>query len=466
MVGGRKYLGVHIGDLLALTVIEICEPDLYAKLDEGYMGLLHDSWRYYGSDKGLSVQWMEEHFFRHAKKRDLAERFLKECLGVTCSGGGPYDKEPLKYKLGNPQAQELMLNYRLASVTSFPHYFLREEEPGRLSQSDVEEFLGEVKAGRIPENIIHRLDESGMLPYLLYALEAEKMFSTEQISDCYIKTLIHMADMPLRNISLPGEYQNWFVPQPIYVGVYRCLLFYCKDIRTHIMSDEKIYGKKVKRIGELLLPLLRNNFDVVLTAHLIGHDKEYHGDKASASSYYDALFSHEEYEELRRMFLDRMEQFQRDGRLVGHVEFDDLFRRWRILLREYSDAALNGRFKSACLPMTHDIRAIKQMIRFFTDDNSLTDIHTELIVTIRLDELTASFGTNGVKSIVETLESAAQVPIYTYKTLVALRWALKQKKSKMPYDKDAQMARLKELYGTERIKNEMAAKVATDVSKK
>ena len=262
VVCGRKYLGVHIGDLLALTVIEICEPDLYAKLDEGYMGLLHDSWRYYGSDKGLSVQWMEEHFFRHAKKRDLAERFLKECLGVTCSGGGPYDKEPVKYKLGNPQDQDLMLNYRLASAISFPHYFLREEEPGRLSQSDVEEFLGEVKAGRIPENIIHRLDESGMLPHLLYALEAEKMFSAEQASDCYIKTLIHMADMPLRDIPLPGEYQNGFFQQSIYVGIYRCLLFYCKDIRTHIMSDEKIYGKKVKRIGELLFPLLRNNFDV------------------------------------------------------------------------------------------------------------------------------------------------------------------------------------------------------------
>ena len=355
-----------------------------------------------------------------------------------------------------------MLNYRLASAISFPHYFLREEEPGRLSQSDVEEFLGEVKAGRIPENIIHRLDESGMLPHLLYALEAEKMFSAEQASDCYIKTLIHMADMPLRDIPLPGEYLNGFFQQSIYVGIYRCLLFYCKDIRTHIMSDEKIYGKKVKRIGELLFPLLRNNFDVVLTAHLIGHDKEYHGDKASASSYYDALFSHEEYEELRRMFLDRIEQFQRDGRLVGHVEFDDLFRRWRILLREYSDAALNGRFKSACLPMTHDIRAIKQMIRFFTDDNSLTDIPSELIVAIRLDELTASFGENGVASIIETLESAAQVPIYTYKALIALRWALKQKKSKMPYDKDVQMARLKELYDTEPIKAEMSAKVATD----
>ena len=94
VVGGRKYLGVHIGDLLALTVIEICEPDLYANLGEGYNGLLHDSWRYYGSDKGLPVQWMEEHFFKHTKKRDLTERFLKEYLGVTCSGGGPYDARP------------------------------------------------------------------------------------------------------------------------------------------------------------------------------------------------------------------------------------------------------------------------------------------------------------------------------------------------------------------------------------
>ena len=466
VVGGRKYLGVHIGDLLALTVIEICEPDLYANLGEGYMGLLHDSWRYYGSDKGLPAQWMEEHFFRHTKKRDLTESFLKEYLGVTCSGGGPYDKEPLKYKLGNPQAQELMLNYRLASATSFPYYFLREEEPGRLPQSDVEGFLGEVKAGRIPENIIRRLDESGTLPYLLYALEAEKMFSAEQMSDCYIKTLIHMADMPLRDISLPSEYQNWFVPQSIYVGVYRCLLFYCKDIATHIMSDEKIYGKKIKRVGELLFPLLRNTFDVVLTAHLIGHDKEYHGDKASELSYYDALFSHEEYEELRRMFLDRIEQFQREGRLVGHVEFDDLFRRWRMLLREYADSTLNERFKTSCLPMTHDVQAINQMIRFFTDDNSLTDIHSELIVTIRLDELTASFGENGVEFIIETLESTEQVPLYTYKVLVALRWALKQKKAKMPYGKEDQMARLKELYESEPIKAEMAAKVVTDGTKK
>ena len=162
------------------------------------------------------------------------------------------------------------------------------------------------------------------------------------------------------------------------------------------------------------------------------------------------------------MFLDRIEQFQRDGRLVGHVEFDSLFRRWRMLLREYADDKLNDRFKTACLSMTHDVQAINQMIRFFIEDNGLTDIHSELIVAIRLDELTASFGENGVASIIATLESAVQVPIYTYKALVAVRWALEQKATKNPYGTEDQMARLKELYESEPIKAEMSAKVATD----
>lgn len=458
LVGGRKYLNIHIGDLLALTVIEVCEPDLHAKLWDGYMGLLHDSWRYFGSDKGLSEQWMEDHFFRHAKgTRDLVERFLSERLGVAHSGGG-YNKDPVMFKLDKPRDQELMLHYRLASAASFPHYFLIEEEDGRLSQDDVKGFLAEVNEGRIPEDIIRRLDESGMLPQLLYALESEKMLPTKVASDCYIKTLIFMANLPLRNLAMPPEYQNWFFEQSIYVGIYRCLLFYCKDINTHVMSEEKIYGEKIERIGEFLLPLLKDSFDVVLTSHLIGHDKEYHESETSALRY-DALFSHEEYETLRRMFLDRIENFQCEGRLVGHVEFFDLFRCWRTLLREYAEPVLNDKFKAACVSMTRDVQAINQMILFFCDDTRLSDIHSRLIVAIQLDSLTDAFGKKGVKSIVSTLESAQQLSEYTYKALVSLRWALEQKKANKSYDKEYQMNQLKDLYESEQIKAEMAAKV-------
>ena len=457
-VGGRKYLNVHIGDLLALTVIEVCEPDLHAKLWDGYMGLLQDSWRYSGSDKGLSEQWMEEHFFRHVKgKRDVVERFLSERLGVAHSGGG-YNKDPVTYKLSNPYNQELMLHYRLASAASFQHYFLIEEEIGRLSQDDVKYFLSEVNAGRIPEGIIHRLDESGMLPQLLYALESEKMLPTKAASDCYMKTLIYMANFPLRNLAMPPEYQNWLFEQSIYVGIYRCMLFYCRDLSMHVMNEEKIYGEKIERIGEFLLPLLKDSSDVVLTSHLIGHDKKYHEGEMSASRY-DAFFSHEEYETLRRMFLGRIENFQREGRLVGHVEFFDLFRSWRILLREYNEPVLNNKFKLACLSMTRDVQAINQMILFFCDDNRLSDIHSRLIVAIQLDSLTDAFGEKGIKSIVSTLKSAQYLPEYTYKALVSLRWALEQKAANKPYGKEEQMEALKGLYESEKIKAEMAAKV-------
>lgn len=457
-VGGRKYLNVHIGDLLALTVIEVCEPDLHAKLWDGYMGLLHDSWRYFGSDKGLSEQWMEDHFFCHAKeKRDLVERFLSECLGVAHSGGS-YNNDPVTYKLDKPRDPELMLHYRLASAASFQHYFLIEEEIGRLSQDDVKYFLSEVNAGRIPEGIIHRLDESGMLPQLLYALESEKMLPTKAASDCYIKTLIYMANLPLRNLAMPPEYQNRLFEQSIYVGIYRCMLFYCRDLSMHVMNEEKIYGEKIERIGELLLPLLKDSSDVVLTSHLIGHDKEYHESETSVSRY-DAFFSHEEYETLRRMFLGRIENFQREGRLVGHVEFRDLFCRWRVLLQEYNESVLNNKFKVACSSMTRDVQAINQMILFFCDDIRLSDIHSRLIVAIQLDSLTDAFGKKGVKSIVSTLESAQHLPEYTYKALVSLRWALKQKAANKPYGKDEQMGALKDLYESEKSKAEMAAKV-------
>ena len=204
------------------------------------------------------------------------------------------------------------------------------------------------------------------------------------------------------------------------------------------------------------MPLLEDGFDVVLTAYLIGNDAKYHEDRTVER--YDALFSHKEYDTLCKMFLERIERFQQEGRLVGHVEFRDLFHCWRKLLREYNDTSLNERFKAACLPMTQDVKAINDMTRFFCDDNTPID-PVDLIVAIRLDDLSDAFGTNGVKAIRTTLEKEPKLREYTYKALVALRWALKQKRNKKPYGKDDQMNCFKELYTQEPIKSEMAARV-------
>jgi hypothetical protein len=145
------------------------------------------------------------------------------------------------------------------------------------------------------------------------------------------------------------------------------------------------------------------------------------------------------------------------------VEFQDLFYRWKKLLREYHDASLDERFKTACLPMTQDVKAINDMIRFFCDDNTPID-PVDLIVAIRLDDLSNAFGADGVEAIRTTLEKEPRLLEYTYKALVALRWALDQKRNGKPYGKEDQMNCFKELYTQEPIKSEMVARVIAKVS--
>ena len=458
VVGGRKYFGVHIGDLLALTVIENCEPDLYRNLRGGFKDLLEDSEPHFRTEKGFSEQWMEEHFYKHVEtKRSVIEKFLSECLGIVKLARSTANKESVVFRLGNPRDSELVLRYRLASKFSFSSYFFMEEESGRISQDDLEGFLDKVRSGAIPKDRIQKLNESGLLSQLLYGLEAEKIFPTKLASDCYIKSLIYMVNLSLKNIHIPSEYQNWGIPQTIYDSIFRCLLFYCQDIQKHVIAGEKVYESNVLYVGDLLLPILTTDYDVILTAHLIAHDYDSHKVPATNSGY-NAFFSDDDFDKLCRMFLERIEIFQREGRLVGHVEFFELFRCWRILLREFNDPSLNERFREVCQSMTTDILAINSIVRFFCIDNRQVANPPCLIVAIQLDDLTNAFGAEGVKSIKATLDAADKLPEYTCKAWVSLRWALENKEEYEASSEDEKMNHLKELYENEPYKSEMVAK--------
>ena len=445
-VGWRKYLGVHIGDLLALTVMEVCEPDVYGNLWNGYMELLRDSEYNFGVGKGFSEQWMDEQFFSRAKaKREVIDKFLQECLGITKDGRERLENQRVSYKLENPQDQDRMLHFRLASQYHFPQYFIIEEEKGRISQDDIEGFLQDIYSGTIPKDRIRRLDESGLLSQLLDGLVAEKKLPTKQASDCYVKTLIYMASLTLNDNSISSDFQNWAFHQSIYTSVYLCLLFYCQDIKTHLISQKELWGQKIQRIGELLLPIFTTEHDVVLTAHLVLREINEHKESTSRLSH-EAFFSNGEFDKLCRLFLERIEDFQREGRLIGHAEFFDLFRCWRAVLRKYNDNSFNDDFRSACLPMTQNVNALNALIRFFCDDNREAINPPELIVAIRLDELTAAFGDEGIATILDTLQSASDLPEYTNKALMALKWSLDRKRNKKSYDSDEQMKCLAEQY--------------------
>lgn len=441
-LGGRAYLNVHIGDLLVLTALRTFEHKFYEAIWDGYMGMLANSWHYFEDDKGMSVEWMEEHFYKHVKTehRPRVEKFLSDRLGVISSGGGVYDQKPKTYRLANARDPALLLNYRLASEYCFQNYFLMEIEDAQLPQDEMEHFLAEIQQCKIPEEQLKELDKRGQLPFLLFALESVKTFKTRDVSACYMRTLIRLATWRLRPVVLPDKYESGFgIKFSVYVRIYRCLLFYCQDVKSEIMRDADFVG--VKRVGKLLLPLLQDEGDVVISAHMIRYDLKHH--RASGVDW-DAFFDDEEYEELKKFYLEEIGRLQKSDGLFHHPEFFDLFRCWMNLLREYDDVMLYKKFGELCASVVDDGTALCNVMKFFADDNRLSGAFNKLVVSARLDELCNHFGEPFVEKILNRMETMRGLDEYDSKFRASLRWAMNCKKQGLPYGREDQEKHFKE----------------------
>lgn len=460
-VGDAQYLNVHIGDLLALTALEFGAPDVYKHLQDGYVGLLcNTSWQF-GSGKGVLDEGMNQMFYDYltGDKREHFKQFLEGRLGVVSEGGTEYDKKPRRYRLKNPDDAELMLNYRLASRFCFANYFVSDNDGMIVSQQDIESFKSNINAGKFPENIIARLNEEGKLPTFLYALNGIEVFSTLESSNCYLRTLVKMAALQLKPINYERSPTNIgaIIRPTIYSRIYSCLSAYNKKLMDEIACNKRIFGEDVETAGEFLLPILHEEKDVVLTAHLIASDAKYHngGDYENCCG---AIFTHDGYEQLRGDYINFIEEFQTQGRLFGHEDFSDLFRCWRTLLKKYDDDKLYARFRSACMSAVRNMTTLSKILVFFADDNRYSEDEEDFIVTVRIDDLERSFGKKGLDTIIKVLESSANMSEYDFKILTVLRWARIQKEARCPYDVDAQEEYLRQELETREFKDEMFGK--------
>lgn len=454
--GNRKYLGVHLGDLLALTVIEVFNNVLHSKIWYTYHEMLHDIDIYQSEKDGFSEGWMNEHYFRYANcDRKISEKFLKECLGVVSKFVETSSGKQKFYKLANPLNPELDRNYRLASAKTFSDYFVLERTKGHLSQEDLNSFLNTINQGQVPEEIISDLDEKEHLPELLRCLESQEVFNTKSISDCYLKTLVYMVSLPLKDVYLPDLYvheEYWF-KYNIFVRVYRCFLFYCKKIKDCLNKNERLFeDSNVRNLGDLVLPIISESSDIVISSRLIESDYRLHNSDESMSQD-NFFFSNEEYDSLCKLFIERITEFQEHGKLVKHLEFYTMFRCWINLLRRLKNPDLIRRFTSACSSMTTDLEAIEKVIRFYSEDNIRTGSEI-LMVTIKLDFFINEFSEDGVKNILKTLETSPKLDEYTEKALIALRWALKQKEENKLHGTKEQEKYLTDYYSSYKVKSE------------
>lgn len=432
---GKMHLGVHLGDLLALTAIRSHAPDCFKHLQRVFYAVLesYSFWKGVSSKSGVSAEWMEDHFFKLVRsgEREWIATFLSNRLGIVPIEFDEASQKPLRYGLlDNTHDAEDMSSSRLASEFHFASYFHFDNETTAVLDEGLTAFKRSILKGDIPEKLLADLEKRGLWPQLLDSLTGDTSWPPTSACDSYVRTLVHMAGMPHQ--TMEDESQRDSVGR----AIYRCLALYAKNMHNGAFS--KMAGHR----HEPLLPVWTSAFlkavqtenDVQLTAAFLGHEAHY---RPNGHPQAEALFDEKSYQELKAGFLKRMPVFQRGGKLMGHTDFPYLFIRW---MNEATDEEARRDFRLAMAPELENLDSAWKILMCFWAQEYHE--HEPGIWPIHMDWLEKAFGEDGIQKLAKTLAPLASEDGPRGKTVRLLKWALIAKSKGEPFDEDAQSKHL------------------------
>lgn len=455
-VGERTYVNRHIGDMLALNILRLKHPIVYSILPKLYWLFVesHFSTNAYLEDNGGIKEEVLKRRFPELNDNDWQEliQFMSQRLDIKKSSNG------VTFVIYSPQSSEKVLNYRLASSLNFNDYFLLGNGQNIVAEDDMKAFLEKIKNVEYPKDLISRLDSTNELVILLYALEAQELFRNDMMERAYLKTLVEMSALSLQNAQLPESYELWggWGATTVYTRIYRCLLFYLNKMLEARNQTREVRREKLERI---LMPILQEVIDdVYIISEFLGHDKQY--PVTDESVYYKAIFTLKNRQKVEELFLDKIPSFVASGKLVCHPNFFEIFRCWKILLRENGGAEQMEKFKEVCGSLLKDVDFVLRMMMFFCKDNRASSAADEqLEVEINVEEVEKYLGDSACNEIYRTLENASSLDLYNYHAYISLRFVLNAKQKGMPCSIEAQREYHLSYTKTKEYKEERAAKV-------
>ena len=444
-VGNRTYLGVDIGDFIALSIMRTFEPAFYAELPRARQALQAEmNWPYGNDNKGVTEEWMEKHFWGLAtsRGRDNVKDFVLKRLGITASTG--YN-EPCRYSLNYRDDSDELLNYRLSSRLCFPGYFASEIEDVQLYQGVVNEFLSSISRKAFPDGLIGKLDEEGKLPFLMYMLESQNVYESDVISEFFMRTLVRIGEMSLRPVDLNidiGEI-TWR-GLTIYERIFRCLFVYCRKLKMELHT-RRMHGmcrEGEDHVGFVLLPILEEEGSAIMLERFIAMEGDEH---KKGDSSVDRYFTNEEFSKMESLYVARIAKKQREDVAVNLTAFLNLFRSWMIILNNADNPEWTREFSAANDRWLGDYSVLTIMLVFFTDDErAARDV--AYAVAADMDRLYKYWTKEQVERIVRTLEKTSNKDVRDELFLVAFKFAQSQKLRGDSYDKDTQFAYMKDHY--------------------
>lgn len=432
LVAGRRYLNVHLGDLLVLTVVKIFEPEFFSRL---YLtvkriesiALQTDGFR----TKGVSSEWLEECLLNHVapNHRKWFWSFLKNRLGIDSRKKESRQNDNEQYTRLRMNDARYLREYRLASQYCFPNYFLVTYEALKLQQDEFKEFETKINNHEDVQILLEQFDNGGKLSQLLDILEHQDEFSSSKSSVFFVESLVKLARKELTTIIYPVE--EFGYEFSVYTRIFRTILFHVQRLKVSRFNKDVCGTDKVG--DTLLYPILSRNNDVILTSYFIKTDSDKH---AEGKASYDALFSDKGFIALQESFLINIINLQRGNQLLTHSEFCHLFRVWNLALTQ--NPSFVHETQTVCSRIIKDKEKLKTVLNLFINVD-IDDLYQEFSNDLmNIDRMLLFFSEENVKQIAQDMQNATIFSHEWHERGVALEWALNERQSGRDYSCEAQ----------------------------
>lgn len=406
-VGGDEF-PVCLEDLIALTIINIHDADFWKNLFVYRDVLQNDALNRLIDDRELDVEMVKRVFGLDDKARGFVRvSFLRDYMGVEVVINND-DVRSVKASVDRREAEEerrlkaskCFLSYYNGTVPHLPEVGFKN---GVLKRLDNEDALVE---------FFKQQNERGILGASLDYLENMQLIEGKEQRATYLRALMRLADMRFK-------WEEPFGRDPL--GIEK--LF---DVGNRLSRCVNFMLRKLPESSEIsrgseFLAAARATGAIVILAHAVRWDDR----KSGAARDMEYFFNEDEYEELKELFLLRVKELQKKGKLIGHVDEENIRRIWRVLFMmgrlQNVDKELSE-YKELLMP---DITAYPNVLhvllpyRYYCDraveDYSqmwFGQLDKELDIRVILQTLTTALELNGAQWLQKLVDNINQAIIY------------------------------------------------------
>ena len=432
LVAERRYLNVHLGDLLVLTVVKLFEPECYKRL---FFVFKEMEARASVADvlrrSGVTQEWLHENLLKYVTigNEEWFKTFIANRLKIQLKEDSFSRSREMCYELVGMIDSQCRREFRLASRLCFPNYFLAQNTNLKLTQEDLHNFEEKVEKLEDVQGLLWQFDHEEKLTQLCEVLESQEVFPNEEMSTFFVESLVKISNAVL-SPSIHVDIEHIFL-YSIYERLFRVIYFYIEGIKKRCSRKE---SKREWKVGDdFLLPIFERNNNVSIALFVIEEEKNEHFNEKAP---YDALFSNEGFTSLLNVFLTNVIKLQRMGQFFTHPELRHLFYVWAYALRRVD--SFQKETQLAFNPIMNDKGHLQTVLDFLVDKDQNNSNRDQCIWTMDTDSILLFFSEEDVKQIAQDMQNATIFSHEWHELGVALEWALNEKQNGRDYSCEAQ----------------------------